>query len=295
MTAKRRAEPDWQDVRTFLALGRHGSLSAAARALAVNHATIARRLQALEATLGRKLVDRRPDGYVLTPEGREVLAAAGDMETAANAIGRGPSEDAVRGLVRINSPPAIAQGFLVPRLARLVTQHPGLDIDLATDLRPVSLERHEADIAVRSGHLRDGDFIAKPLVTMGYGFYGTRAACQRLEAGGDPVFVGFDEINAHLPEATWIARRFPKARVSFRANNHVAQAMAAQAGAGLVLLPHYIGRSYRDLRLCRIDPVPPPREAWLLMRRENRKQALHRTVADFIEHIFSEERAMFEA
>ena len=71
--------------------------------------------------------------------------------------------------------------------------------------------------------------------------------------------------------------------------------MAAQAGAGLVLLPHYIGRSYRGLRLCRIDPVPPPREAWLLMRRENRKQLLHRTVADFIEHIFSQERAMFEA
>jgi len=70
---------DWEDMRVFLALGRHGSLSAAARALSVNHATIARRIQSLEDRLGDKLVDRRPDGYALTPAGRLALAAASEM------------------------------------------------------------------------------------------------------------------------------------------------------------------------------------------------------------------------
>ena len=51
---------DWQDLRIFLALGRHGSLSAAARTLAVNHATIARRIRSLEATLGENWSSAAP-------------------------------------------------------------------------------------------------------------------------------------------------------------------------------------------------------------------------------------------
>lgn len=73
MADRKRTEVDWQDVRVFLALGRYRSLSAAARALQVNHATIARRLQSLEHSMGEKLVERRPDGYLLTPAGEVAL------------------------------------------------------------------------------------------------------------------------------------------------------------------------------------------------------------------------------
>ena len=60
MADEKRTEIDWPDLRVFLDLGRHGSLSAAARALGVNHATIARRLHSLEDSLGEKLVERPP-------------------------------------------------------------------------------------------------------------------------------------------------------------------------------------------------------------------------------------------
>jgi molybdate transport repressor ModE-like protein len=63
MADRFRTAPDWEDVRHFAALARHGSLSAAARALGVNHATVARRLAGLERTLGARLVERRPTGY----------------------------------------------------------------------------------------------------------------------------------------------------------------------------------------------------------------------------------------
>ena len=56
----------------------------------------------------------------------------------------------------------------------------GLDIDLATDMHAVSLERHETDIAIRLNRPDDGDVIARPLTTIGYGFYGTPAACRRM-------------------------------------------------------------------------------------------------------------------
>ena len=296
MAVKKRTEPDWQDIRVFLALGRHGSLSAAARTLTVNHATIARRILSLETTLGVKLVERRREGYVLTAAGTRTLASAHDMESAVQSLGRADSpDDAPRGLVRVNAPPALSQGFLLSRLAALPTRYAGLDIELATDLRRVSLERHETDIAVRMLRPSDGDIVARRLVSVAYGFYGTATLCRQIEKGAAPVFVGFDEASAHLPEAAWMAQQFPRARVSFRAGNHVAQATAARAHAGLALLPHYLGRTERSLRLCAGLPLPPPREIWLVTRRQGRNDLPIRTVRDYLGGLFEAERALFEA
>jgi DNA-binding transcriptional LysR family regulator len=80
---KRTASFDWEDVRYFLALARAGSLSGAARTLRVNHATVARRIGALEASLRRVLFDRRADGYGLTAHGQAALDTALAMERSA--------------------------------------------------------------------------------------------------------------------------------------------------------------------------------------------------------------------
>ncbi|MEJ5976284.1 LysR family transcriptional regulator [Novosphingobium sp. PS1R-30] len=295
MADRKRTDVDWQDLRVFLALGRHGSLSAAARALGVNHATIARRIRSLEQSAGAKLVERRPEGYALTSAGNQALAAAGDMEAAARAIGRSGTDDAPKGLVRVNASPALAHGFLARRLAGLTVRHAALDIDLASDIRSISLERHEADIAIRLSRPEDGDVIARPLVTLGYGFYGTPAACLAVEHGAEPVFIGFDEADGHVPEAGWLARHYPRRRVAFRASNQFAQAMAALSGAGLALLPHYIGRSEPGLRGCALDVAPPPRDAWMLIRRRDRGDLAIRTVAEGLAALFDAERALFAA
>jgi DNA-binding transcriptional LysR family regulator len=139
MADQKRTDLDWQDVRNFVALARHGSLSAATRMLSVNHATIARRLHSLEESLGKKLVERRPEGYVLTPAGAHALEAATDMEHAAQILSRGMTDGAPSGLIRINSSPGLSAGFLVSRLPTLTVRYPRL-IDLAPALRSISLE-----------------------------------------------------------------------------------------------------------------------------------------------------------
>ncbi|MCC8394291.1 LysR family transcriptional regulator [Paraburkholderia sp. MMS20-SJTR3] len=295
MAEKKRTEADWEDIRVFLALARHGSLSAAARTLSVNHATISRRIRSLEASLGDKLVERRPEGYVLTPAGTRTLSAAREMEKAVQTLGRGELDGAPKGLVRINASPALSQGFLISRLAKLPLLYPGIDIDLATDLRSISLDRHEADIAIRLDPPPVADLIAKRLGSMAYGFYGVPAICQRVEDGEAPVFVGFDETNADIPDARWLTREYPHARVAFRANNQIAQASAARSGVGLALLPHYIGRKEPDLRLCQITPVPPPREIWLLIREQDRNDLPVRTVVEHLMRAFADEERLFAA
>lgn len=293
MADKKRTALDWEDVRTFLALARHGSLSAAARTLSLNHATISRRLHSLEESLGEKLVERRPKGYVLTPAGIRALEAAGGMEHAAQMLCRGVVDGAPSGLVRINASPALSNGFLALRLAKLVSRYPKLDINLATNHRFISLERHEADIAIRFGQPEGGDVLARELVSVGYGFYGTEEACCAVEAGSDPVFIGFDEADAHLPEAKWLARHFPRVRLAFRANDQFGQAIAARSGAGLALLPHYIGRSDTLLRVCELGLAPPVKDVFLLTRRRDKKNLPIRIVADELVGIFQQARKLF--
>lgn len=289
-----RTDVDWEDVRIFVTLARHGSLSTAARALKVTHATISRRIQALERSFGEKLVERRPDGYVLTPAGTRLLAPASEMESAAEKFSRTAKDAGPNGLVRVNAPPSLTQAFLVAQLAQLSAHHPALDIDVASDYRSVSLERRETDIALRFGRPLDGDVQAKLLTTIGFGFYASAGWRQRVARGASPVFVGFDEANAHLPEAAWLARHFPRARIAFRADGQLAQAVAAKAGAGIAMLPHFVARTDRTLRLCELDHTPPSRELWLLRRRQDPRDTAVRVVVDFLVQIFSAERERFE-
>jgi len=293
MADQKRTDLDWQDVRIFVALARHGSLSAAARMLSVNHATIARRLHSLEESLGEKLVERRPEDYVLTPAGAHALEAATDMEQAAQILGRGMTDGAPSGLVRINSSPGLSAGFLVSRLPTLAARYPRLDIDLAPALRSISLERHEADIAIRFDKPKDGDVIARPLTTVGYGFYGTEEACGSVEAGGDPVFIGFNEADTYLSAATWLTKHFPRTRVAFRAKDQFLQSIAAQTGAGLALIPHFIGRADPVLRICDLGAVPSNTEVFLLTRSRDRKSSSIRTVANEVVSMFARERDLF--
>src|SRR5271155_4328796 len=72
---------DWDDVRVFLAVARHGSLRAAGRALGLSQPTIGRRLASFEATFGGPtLFDRLPEGLRLHAAGDAVISGAGEME-----------------------------------------------------------------------------------------------------------------------------------------------------------------------------------------------------------------------
>ncbi|MBS1166074.1 MAG: LysR family transcriptional regulator [Proteobacteria bacterium] len=260
----------------------------------VNHATIARRVSALETSTGKKLVERRADGYVLTDYGQRVLDIATTMETAASALAGGLDGNEPAGLVRINATPSLAQCFLVQRLGRFIVSHPRIDIEIATTMRSVSLERHEADIALRLTKPLDGDLLAKPLVTIGFAFYASPDWTRRMTVGEPPVFIGFDEANAHLPEALWLGRQFPRARLSMRTDNQISQAEAAKSGCGIALLPHFVGLADASLALCDLGQAPPSRTLWLVVRRRDKSTPAIQVVVDFLSASFAQERALFE-
>jgi DNA-binding transcriptional LysR family regulator len=290
----RTAGIDWEDVRFFVALARHGSLSAAARALTVNHATVARRLAALEQALATKLFKRRPTGYDLTAAGRSALEAADAMEGAAAALLRLEPEAALSGLVRITAVPSLAEMFLIPRLAPLQQQHPALDLEIIAERRPISLQRHQSDIALRLGRPERGDLLGRRIARVAYAFYAAPAWRERMKRGEAPRFIGFDEAGAQFPEAQWLARRFGNARLAVRCNNQIGQIAAARAGCGIAMLPHFLAAGDPGLVGLRLPEMPPPRELWLLTRRDVQKTPRIRAVTDFLLDLIRRERSLFE-
>jgi molybdate transport repressor ModE-like protein len=286
--------PDWKDVRIFAALARHGSLSATARALAITHATVARRIATLERTLGTKLFRRRPGGYELTGAGRSALEAADAMESAATALARLEPEPALTGVVRVTATTSVAEGFLIPRLVELRRQQPGLDLEISAERHVVSLQRHHADIALRLGRPVRGELLGRRVARVAYRFYGTRRWADRIRRGGAAEFIGFDEAGAQFPEALWLTRTFARSRFAVRCNNQTGQMAAARAGFGIAMLPRFLAGSDPALVEVRLAEIPPERELWLLTRPDIDRTPRHRVVADFLIDLVRRERATLQ-
>src|SRR5262245_38797023 len=194
MTDKTRTAVDWEDVRFFTALARHGTLAATARTLKVTHATVARRLANFEAALGRPLFTRGADGLALNAAGAAALAEAAQMEMAACALAekREPS-GSVAGAVRITLPRVLADGFLAERLAPLQAKHPELDVELVATSKNLSLARREAEIALRLARPASGELLARRVITLDYGFFASQDYATRLASGEQPQFIAFDD------------------------------------------------------------------------------------------------------
>ena len=142
------------DLEVFQELARHGSFSAVARLRSQAPSSIARRLDRLEAHLGRRLFNRVPKGLFLTQAGHRKLAQARELTVSAQAFeqdgdagGRGPAS----GSVSLSAPAKLGEVCIAPLAARFLREHPQvcMDLHLTNAFQDLDLER--IDIAVRIG------------------------------------------------------------------------------------------------------------------------------------------------
>jgi DNA-binding transcriptional LysR family regulator len=294
---KRTARLDWEDVRYFVALARHGTLSAVARDLRVNHATVARRIGSLERLVGRTLFDRRARGYVLTAEGKSLLIDAKAMDEAAlSVLRRSDRGTELSGLVRLTAGRVLAERFLIDRLRGFHQRYPAIDLEVIGGSRVVSLAKREADVALRYGAPKDSELVARRVATITFGLYASPAYRDKLKAGEVPAFIGFTEEDDFIAESEWLNRQFGDRRFSFRSGSPTTQAAAARADYGIALLPRYIVSAHEPgLVEVSLGRRLPERDVWLLIRRDLAKVPRVRAVADYLVEIFQRERRLFEA
>ena len=270
MPDKKRTDIDWQDVHYFVALARHGTLSATARALRVNHATVARRIASLEALLGHAIFDRRAIGYALTAEGKTLIKHANAMDEAALSILRRlDAGTELSGRVRLAAGRVLAERFLIDRLRAFHERYPAIDLEVIGGSRVVSLAKRDADIALRYGSPKDSELVARRIARLTFGLYTSPAYHDKLKAGQSPAFIGFDENSEFIAEAKWLKQQFGDRRFSFRTSSQTTQAAAARAGYGIALLPKYVVETHEPgLVEVTAGEHLPERDVWLIIRRD---------------------------
>ena len=274
---------DWEDIRHFVALAREGTLSAAARTLGVDHATVARRVAALEASTGLKLVDRRARATLLTEDGRRIAAVAAPMEEAAFALSRTAqaAKPGVDGEVTISAPPNFASAVIAPQLVRLRQQHQGIRIKLMGEKRRASLSRREADVALRLSRPVETGLFVRKIGSFGFSLYGAPAYLNKTPPHAF-AFIGYDASMAESPQEVWLRAVIGEREVVLRTNDLETQIAAARSGLGIAALPHYLGEGDPRLQRHDVPGRPVSRDVWLLVHRDLRQVPPVRAVMEFL-------------
>ena len=293
--------PEWTDLRYFLELARAGTLAGSARRLGVEHPTVARRLQRLEAELGTPLFDRHRGGYGLTEVGQALLPHAEAMESAALAAAEqvGGDAAAARGRVRVGAPEVFGTLVIAPRLPALLGDNPELSLDLLLLPRFANLANREADIGVTLDPPETGRYVVSRLAPVRYYLYGTRAYLEGrppIRSRGDlsrHTFVGYVEDWMLSSGLNFLDELGVVPERRFCCTGMLAQYQAAIAGVGLVMMPPYAAAGDRRLRPVLADSLFAERCFWLVAPADLFRLRRVRAVWDFLRGVAEREPGLF--
>jgi DNA-binding transcriptional LysR family regulator len=240
---------DWDDIRFVLAVVREGSLSGAARALGVNHATVLRRVSGFEAGLGVAIFDRTARGYKVAPRRGRVIAAMQAMEAGALGVERAltAARAPLAGVVRVTSTDTLCLAVLPAIVRRVMEEAEGLTLELNSQNLHADLGRLDADIAVRPAERLPGDLVGVRAGTMGFAVYAA--------PGGRSDWLGFAGGLIRSLPAAWMAETIPATEIAGRADSFVVLREMVAAGQGRAVLPCILGDG--DPRLARLEGAMP--------------------------------------
>lgn len=280
--------PDWTLYRTFLAVARHGSLSAAARSLDLTQPTVARHIELLEAALGVDLFLRSPRGLSPTDIAKALLPQAQAIAASAAALLRTAEsgKGAMAGSVRVSAGENMGVERLPPILAALRRRHPRLEIQLALSDDLHDLLTREADVAVRQVAPKQKALLARKLAPTAIGLYAHRDYLARrgepraLAELGDHDLIGFD---TETPARRETLRRFPELaglRFALRADSDLAQLAAIRAGLGIGLTQADIAGREPGLKRVLARRFGFELPLWIVMHEDLKSSATCRAVFD---------------
>ena len=243
---------NWDDLRVILAIAMSGTLSGAGRRLGVSHATVFRRLGDIERRLGVKLFERSRTGYSATLAGEETAAAARRIEGEVLNVERRVVGRDLRpsGTVRVTTTDTLLFGLLSPVFAGFRRSYGDIELEVAVSNELFSLSRREADVAIRPSSALPEPLAGRKLGTIAQAIYGRKDAI--LKSAGEPdlhalAWIGPDDSMAYRALERWMSQMGLTEAVRYRLNTVLGMFAAARDGAGLAVLPCYLGDGADDL------------------------------------------------
>ena len=286
---------DWDDCRVFMALAEAGSVRAAGTVLSLSHATVSRRVAALESGIGITLFDRRKGGYVLTQEGDKFYASLievrGSLEGAVRDITS--SDDSLSGTVRITTNQGLAYMNLAGHMQGLREAYPNINVEIDVENDFTDLRTRQADVAIRSTDSPAEHLVGRRIGRTAYCLYG-RYDMTDEQIGDGPIALGYLKRWQHITEESWFMELYPNAVANYSTDDMIMIQLMTRAGVGISRLPCSMGDS--DPLLRRLVPYVTDRayDMWVLTHPEMRKVARVRAVADFLGKALAVERDLLE-
>jgi DNA-binding transcriptional LysR family regulator len=277
---------DWDLIAAYLALRRHGSLSAAARAAGVSQPTMRRRIEALEAGLGQPLFTRSATGLHALADDQGLLALAEVMgATAAAFARRAGTTTEVAGIVRLSVPEVFGVAVIPKVIPDLQAKHPGLVVELSLTNAVEDLLRRDADIAIRLTPPAQEALLAQKVAATQVGLFATThlaaglAGCSYKSVYTTMPFVGDDRRRQIADGFTMLGLAMP-GNIVLRTDSDVAQLAAIQAGVGVGICQVAVAH---NLGLVRLWPeVGLALQTWVVMHEDLRGLARARAVFDHL-------------
>ncbi|RYG92100.1 LysR family transcriptional regulator [Loktanella sp. IMCC34160] len=234
---------NWDDLRFVLAVAETGSVSAAARALGVNHATVLRRIAGFEERVGAPVFDRTAQGYRVPADKLRVIEAAREVQNAIMNVDRllRGADAQLSGVVRITSTDTFCTTVLPPIVHDLMAEAPGLAIELHCTNAHLDLSRLHADISVRPALKLADDLVGDPAGQMGLAPY--------TAAGADTQkWLGLTGALSRSRAADWMAANVGPEDITSGADSFMVLCEMVAAGLGRGFLPCVLGEGDRRLR-----------------------------------------------
>ena len=228
---------------------------------------------------------------MLTEAGQRLIVTAETIESAViSARSTVEGEGPISGTVRIGAPDAFGTVFLAPRFAELVRQHPQLEIELQATARSVSLSKREADIAIALSVPEQMQLVARYSASDGL-----FPVCVRLADLSGQIRARQVGRRPEEPLPDWLYRRTRlcagvelsqchcgRCAGENQKHNHLGQIHATLGGAGLCILPGFIGPTYPSLVAVLPEQISLKRAFYMHIHEDHRNASQVQAMASFI-------------
>lgn len=282
---------NWDDLRLLQLIAGHGGLAKAAGAGGPSHATLFRRLRALEQRLDLRLFERLRGGYVPTRAGAELVELSRRMARELRVVTEGlrGREAWPGGLLRLSAADTWMQELLPPLLASYQAKNQ-VQLQVRSGNALLDVQQGETDVALRSGGPPPEPLVGRRLAKVEATVYASR----QLGGVSDKTldlhpWVGVDDDLAHLASARWLEAEGLGRQVAVRTNSLTHVRQLVRAGMGLGALPCYLGDADPALRRVFDPPREWRSELWLLTRVELRQVP---RVKRLFEHLYEGTRPL---
>lgn len=280
---------DWQYWNCFLAVAEHGSVNSAATHLRVSQPTLSRKLLAMEKELGHSLFDRSTRGLTLTEFGASLIDESRQMEQSANRLERlvRGQEQQLGGRIRLSANEVIALHYLPKILPSFLDTYPQLSVELEVSNQTSSLDKRDADVAIRMFPPTQLDLVSRRLFDISLGFY---ASSGFLDRYGTPTslkeifnqrVLGFDRDQQMVVGAGEMGLEISNEEFLFRCDYMPIQIALCANGGGIAVTHELVAESHGLVRLCS-EVELPKLPVFLVCHRDVQHNRTIRVMMDFL-------------